>query len=58
VIGFRRVRFKFQGGDDLGEEKPVAQFSVDEVGVFADEPEAGALSEVAFQKWAGIDVPQ
>ncbi len=45
-------------GEDLGEEEPVAEGSGDEIGVAADESDAGALGEIAFEKRAGIDIPQ
>ena len=58
AILFRRVRLEFHGGDDLGEENPVAKPAADEIGVFADETEASALSEVAFEQWPRIHIPK
>ena len=58
AVFFGSVGFEFEGGEDFGEEEPVAEGAADEVGVFADEAEAGALGEVAFEDGAGIDVPE
>src|SRR5687768_15282013 len=44
AVWFRVAGRKFEGGDDLGDEKPVSQRAADEVGVLAGEAEAGALS--------------
>ena len=53
-----RIRFEFDGGDDFGEENPIAELAADEVGVFADEAETGALGEIAFEQRPGVDIPQ
>ena len=41
----------------LREEKPIAQFPADQVGVLADKAQTGALREIAFQQGPGIDIP-
>src|SRR4051812_26441111 len=43
AVAFGRVGFDFRGRDNFGEEKPVAEFFADQVSVFADEADAGAL---------------
>ena len=58
AVFFRRVGGKFGGGEDFGEEEPVAEGAADEVGVFSDEADAGALGEVSFENGVGIDVPE
>ncbi len=40
------------------EQNPVAESPADDVGVFADEPESGALGKIAFQHRPGVHVPQ
>src|SRR5207244_7032631 len=57
AIFLRKVRFQFEGRDDFGEENPVAKLAADEVGVFADETESGALRQVAFEQRAGVSIP-
>ena len=57
MIGLRSVRFQFEMGDDFGQEKPIAQFSADQVGVLSGKPQSRALCQVAFQKGTGIDIP-
>src|SRR5262249_33419909 len=52
------VRVELEGRQDLREEEPVAQAPTDEIGVFADEPHAGSLRQVAFENWAGVHIPQ
>lgn len=56
AVGFGGVGVQGECGEDFCEEKPVAESAADEVGVFADEAEAGALGEVAFEDGAGVDV--
>lgn len=58
AVRFRGVGFEFEGGDDLGEKYPVAELAADEVGVFADEAEAGAHGQIALEERAGIGVPE
>ncbi len=58
TVFFRRVGREFEGGEDFGEKNPVAEPAADEVGVLADEAQAGALGEVAFEQRAGVHVPQ
>ena len=58
AVFFRRVGGEFGGGEDFGEEEPVAEGAADEVGVFSDEADAGALGEVSFEDGTGIDVPE
>ena len=58
AVFFRRVGGEFCGGEDFGEEEPVAEGAADEVGVFSDEADAGALGEVSFEDGTGIDVPE
>ena len=50
--------FQFQGRQDFGEENPVAKFAADDVGVFADKAQAGALGEIAFEHRAGVHIPK
>ena len=57
-VSFGRVWEEFCGGEDFGEEEPVAEGAADEVGVFSDEADAGALGEVSFEDGAGVDVPE
>ncbi len=45
VVGLRRIGFEFKGGDDLGQEEPVAESAADQVGVLADESQPGALPQ-------------
>ena len=58
VVALRLVRLEFGGGEDFGDKKPVAEPAADEVGVFADEAEAGALAKVALEDWPGVHVPK
>ena len=58
VVALRLVRLQHGGGEDLGDEKPVAESAADEVGVFADKAKAGALAKVALEDRPGIDVPK
>ena len=58
AVFFGRVGGQFGGGEDFGEEEPVAEGAADEVGVFSDEADAGALGEVSFEDGAGVDVPE
>lgn len=58
AVFFRRVGGQFGGGEDFGEEEPVAEGAADEVGVFSDEADASALGEVSFKDGAGVDVPE
>ena len=58
MVAVRLVRLLPWGGEDFGNEKPVAEPSADEVGVFADEAKAGALAKVALEDRPSIDVPK
>ena len=58
VVAFRLVRLQLGGGEDFGDEKPVAEPAADEVGVFANEAKAGALAKVALEDRPGVHVPK
>ena len=58
AVFFRRIGGQFCGGEDFGEEKPVAEGTADEVGVFSDEADAGALSKVSFENGTGVNIPK
>ncbi len=58
AVSFRRVGGELEGGQNLPEKNPVPELAVDEVGMFADETQARAFSQVAFEQRAGIDVPE
>ena len=58
MILFRRVRLQLQRGENLRDEKPIAELPADQVGVLADEPKTGTLPEVAFQHGTGVHIPQ
>ena len=49
---------EFGGGEDFGEEEPVAEGAADEVGVFSDEANAGALSKVSFKNGTSVNIPK
>lgn len=58
AVFFWRIGGEFCGGEDFGEEEPVAKGAADEVGVFSDEADASALGEVSFEEGSGVDVPE
>ena len=58
AVFLRWVRLQLERGDDLAQKNPVPQRSADEVGVFADEAQPGALGEIPFEQRAGIDIPE
>ena len=58
AIPFWRVRLQFQRRDDFAEENPIAEPAADEIGVFADEAEAGALRQVAFEQRTRVHIPE
>lgn len=58
VVALGGVGFEVEGGKYLGKEDPIAVAAADEIGVLANEAEAGALGNVTLEDGAGIDVPQ
>ena len=58
MIFLRHVRFQFECGDNLRQQDPVAEAPADDIGVFADETNSGALSKVTFQQRPGIHIPK
>ena len=52
----RFVRYQFEGGEYLGNKKPVAQLTGNEIGMLAREPQPSPLGEVPLHDGAGIDV--
>lgn len=58
AVFFRRIGGQFCGSEDFGEEEPVAKRAADEVGVFSDEANAGALGKVSFEDGSGVDIPE
>src|ERR1039458_9475086 len=58
AVLLRRIRLKVQRSDDFGQKEPVAQLATDEIGVLADEPQPGALRQIAFEQRPGVHIPQ
>jgi len=58
AVALGGVGLEFEGSEDFAEENPIAERAADEVGVLADEAEAGALGEIAFEDRAGVGVPE
>ena len=56
AIGLRFVRYQLEGGEYLGNKKPVAQLTRNEIGMLAREPQPSPLGEVPLHDGAGIDV--
>src|SRR5262249_9783431 len=42
----------------LSQKEPISEPTADQVGVLADEPDPGALGQVAFEQRPGVDIPQ
>src|SRR5688500_7818695 len=56
ISDHRKVWFESQVKQDLGKQKVGALFWINETGVFADPPDAGALGEITFKDGTGIGV--
>src|SRR5687767_6581045 len=53
ISDHRKVWFESQVKQDLGKQKVGALFWINETGVFADPPNAGALGEITFKDGSG-----
>ena len=52
------VRLQIQGGEDFPQKQPVAESAADEVGVFADKPDACPFCKLALEHRSGVRVPK
>lgn len=56
VVRRARVGVDVEGGDDLGEEEPGAELTMNLHGAFAIPAKAGLAGKIAFENGAGVDV--
>ena len=58
VVLLRRIGLDGERGDDFREKDPVAELTADKVGMLADEPQPGALRQLALKQRPSVHVPQ
>jgi len=58
AVSLRGIRFQLKIGDNLRKKNPVAESAADEIRVFANESQSGALGQVAFEHRTSIHIPQ